>query len=113
MRTLSLVCLVFAIANLTCTPVRAQGKLSTQVFSGIVSHVSNVNIKVTNPKTKQSLSFLVVPEFDQIFSPDGKTTYRMTAIKPGEYIRIYYDQRLLGQRRADRVLLFTQMNAAR
>ena len=113
MKRLSLAFLVFAITSLTFTPVHAQGKLSSASFLGIVNHVSHANIKVTDPKTKQSLSFLIVPRFDQIFSIDGKTTYRMKSIKPGQYVKIYYDQRMLGQRRADRILLLTQNNAVK
>lgn len=111
MRTFSLFILVFAIASLTVAPVQAKGKVGTATFSGTVNHVSDNNIKVTDPKTKQTLSFLIVPKFDQIFSSDGKTTYQMKAIKPGQYVKVYYDQKLLGQRHADRILLLTQSNA--
>ena len=44
------------------------------------------------------------------FSPDGKTTYQMKAIKAGQYVKIYYDQKMLGQRHADRILLLAQNN---
>jgi len=104
---------MFAVASLTVSAVHAQGKQSSTTFSGIVNHVSDANIKVTDPKTKQTLSFLIVPKFDQIFSTDGKTTYQMKAIRPGQYVKIYYDQRMIGQRRADRILLLTQHNAIR
>lgn len=113
MKTLSLLFLVFAFTSLTAVPVRAQGKVGTATFSGIVDHVSENNIKVTDPKTKQSLSFLIVPKFDQIFSSDGKTTYQMKAIKPGQYVKVYYDQKMLGQRHADRILLLAQSNAVK
>lgn len=108
-----LVLLAFAVANLTVSPVHAQGKQSSATFTGIVNHVSDANIKVTDPRTKQTLSFLIVPRFDQIFSADGKTTYQMKAIKPGQYVKIIYDQRMIGQRRADRILLLTRNNAIR
>lgn len=113
MRVLLLTFLVLAITGLAFTPVHAQGKLNSASFSGIVDHVSEGNIKVADPRTRQTLSFLIVPRFDQIFSPDGKTKYRMKAIKPGQYVKIYYDQRMMGQRRADRILLLTQNNTAR
>jgi hypothetical protein len=45
-----------------------------------------------------------------VFSADGKTTYQMKAIKAGQYVKVYYDQRALGQRHADRILLLTQHN---
>lgn len=113
MKVLSLLALVFAIMGLTLVPAHAQGKVGTASFSGIVNHVSDNNIKVTDPKTKQTLSFLIVPKFDQVFSADGKTTYQMKAIKPGQYVKVYYDQKMLGQRHADRILLLSQSNAVK
>lgn len=80
--------------------------------SGIVSHVSDNNIKITDGTGKQ-LSFLIVPKFDQVFSEDGKSTYQMKRIKAGQYVKVYYDQKLLGQRHADRILLLTQHNAVK
>jgi hypothetical protein len=103
----------FAITSLTTAPVSAQGKVGSATFSGIVIHVSNNNIKVMDPKTKQSLSFLIVPKFDQVFSADGKTTYQMKAIKAGQYVKVYYDQKFLGQRHADRILLLAQNNSVK
>jgi hypothetical protein len=113
MRTVSFFLLTFAIAGLAFAPAPAQNKVGTATFSGIVSHVSANNIKVTNPKTKQMLSFLIVPKFDQVFSSDGKTTYQMKAIKPGQYVKVYYDQKLFGQRHADRILLLKQGNTVK
>jgi hypothetical protein len=79
-------------------------------FSGIVDHVSADNIKVTDTKHAKSLSFLILPKFDQVFSSDGKTTYQMGDVKAGQYVKIYYDQKALGARHADRILLLTQGN---
>lgn len=106
MKVLSIVLLALAVTGLTLDPARAQGKLDSTAFEGIVDHVSNANIKVTDPQTKQTLSFLIAPKFNQIVSPDGKRTYLLKDIAPGRFVRIYYDQRLLGQRRADRIVLF-------
>jgi len=113
MRTFSFFFLVFALTSLAFLPAHAEGKVGSATFSGIVNHVSDDNIKVTDPKTKQTLSFLILPKFDQVFSSDGKTTYQMKAIKPGQYVKIYYDQKMLGQRHADRILLLSQSNAVK
>jgi hypothetical protein len=51
-----------------------------------------------------------VPKFDQVFSSDGKTTYQMRAIKAGQYVKVFYDQKFIGQRHADRILLLRQNN---
>jgi hypothetical protein len=85
-------------------------KAGSEIFTGIVIHVSTNNIKVQNPKTKESLSFLLVPHFNQVFSSDGKTTAQMSAIKPGGYVKIYYDQKAFGVKHADRILVLNQAN---
>lgn len=74
------------------------------VFIGQVSHVSTDNIKVTN-NSGQTLSFLLVPRFNQIFSSDGKATKQMTDIHNGDYVKVYYDQKALGARHADKIFL--------
>ena len=113
---------LFAVV-LTLAPANAQRRAGTLTFSGVAKHVSENNIKVTDPKTEETRSFLIMPNFDQIFSFDGRAMhqiraimpgqYVMQAILPGQYVRIYYDQKLLGQRRADRILLFSQRSAPR
>jgi hypothetical protein len=101
-----------AIVAIALAPIGAQaeGKVGSATFSGIVNHVSSNNIKVTDNRSHQSLSFLILPKFDQVFSADGKTTYQMRAIKAGQYVKVYYDQKMLGSRHADRILLLTQGN---
>ena len=84
--------------------------LKSSTFYGITLHVSSSNIKVEDPKTKQTLSFLILPKFDQVFSADGKTTYQMSKIKAGQYVGIVYDQSALGARHADKIYLLTNAN---
>ena len=110
MKRLSSIFLAAAIALVAFAPIGATAKARSASFSGIVNHVSTDNIKVTNNKTHQSLSFLILPKFDQIFSGDGKTTYQMKALKAGQYVKVYYDQKMLGARHADRILLLTPGN---
>jgi hypothetical protein len=102
---------MFALPILTIAPASAAAKVGSATFSGIVDHVSSNNLKVTDSASNQSLSFLIVPKFDQVFSGDGKTTYQMKAIKAGQYVKVYYDQKFLGQRHADRILLLRQNNS--
>lgn len=83
---------------------------TTSTFYGIIVHVSANNIKVQDPKTKQVLSFVLVPKFDQVFSADGKTTYQMSKVKPGQYVGIIYDQKALGVRHADKIYLLNNAN---
>ncbi|MFY9780103.1 MAG: hypothetical protein WAJ85_06295 [Candidatus Baltobacteraceae bacterium] len=111
MKSLSSLLLAAAVTSAAFTPIGAQAGGRSADFSGIVDHVSDNNIKVTDPRSHSTLSFLIVPKFDQVFSADGKTTYQMKAIKAGQYVKVYYDQKFLGQRHADRILLLRQNNS--
>ena len=87
-----------------------QAVLAASTFYGITVHVSTNNIKVQDPRTKQTLSFEILPKFDQVFSADGKTTYQMKDVKAGQYVGIIYDQRALGMRHADKIYLLNNAN---
>ena len=52
----------------------------------------------------------ILPHFDQIFSPDGKTTYQMKDIHEGHYVGIIYDQKALGVRHADKIYVMNNAN---
>ena len=84
--------------------------MTNSTFYGITVHVSSQNIKVQDPRTKQTLSFMLVPKFDQVFSADGKTTYQMGKVKAGQYVGIIYDQKALGIRHADKIYLLNNAN---
>lgn len=101
--------LAVAIAPAWALP-QATFAATTSTFYGITRHVSSDNIKVEDPKTKQTLSFIIVPKFDQVFSADGKTTYQMRAIKGGQYVGIIYDRKGLGVLHADKIYLLTNSN---
>jgi len=84
--------------------------LAASTFYGTVQHVSDTNIKVYNPSSHQTLSFEIVPHFDQLFSGDGKTTYQMKELKPGRYVGIIYDQSAFGMRHADKIYILNSAN---
>jgi len=96
-----------AAAAMVLTP---QLVLAANTFYGITVHVSSNNIQVEDPKTKQTLSFELLPKFDQVFSADGKTTYQMKNVKAGQYVGIIYDQKALGVRHADKIYLLNNAN---
>jgi len=87
-----------------------QVALAASTFYGITVHVSTNNIKVKDPRTNQTLSFELVPKFDQVFSGDGKTTYQMKAVTPGKYVGIIYDQKAFGVRHADKIYILNNAN---
>jgi hypothetical protein len=96
--------------TLLCALPQPAFAITTSTFYGITLHVSTSNIKVEDPKTKQVLSFAILPKFDQVFSADGKTTYQMGKIKAGQYVGIIYDQKALGVRHADKIYLMNNAN---
>lgn len=97
---------LFCAAAITeaVTGTLVPAKADTNIWTGQVVHVSTTNIKVENREGQQTLSFLVVPHFKQVFSDDGKTTYQMAALKPGAWVTVYYDQDALGARHADKIV---------
>src|SRR6202451_199835 len=101
---------VAALAIVTLLAWMPQAALAASTFYGLTGHVSTNNIKVQDPRTKQTLSFTVVPKFDQVFSANGKTTYQMSAVKAGQYVGIIYDQKALGARHADKIYLVDNAN---
>ena len=73
------------------------------VFSGRLVHVSFDNIKVRS-RQGEVLSFLIVPRFRKIFGSDGKTTVQLQDLRDGDRVRVYYDQKALGARHANRIV---------
>jgi hypothetical protein len=90
--------------------VAPSAAFAASTFYGITTHVSINNIKVLNSQSHQELSFEILPKFDQIFSADGKSTYQMKDIKPGQYVGVIYDQKALGVRHADKIYLMNNAN---
>lgn len=82
----------------------------TNNYYGEVVHVSADNVKVYDPHAKQTLSFLIAPSFDQVFSDNGKATYQMKDLKHGQYVRVVYDQKALGIRHADKIFILNNAN---
>jgi hypothetical protein len=82
-----------------------------EIFNGIVRHVSAENIKVYDPKTQKTVGFLLDPKFHNVFKKGGKTT-ELSTIAPGQYVKVYYDRKLLGAAHADRIYLLDQSNNA-
>ncbi len=103
----SLPALVFIAAALL-PQLALAGK--TNNFYGEVVHVSVDNVKVYDPKGHQTLSFVLTPKFDQVFSANGKTTYAMKDLKHGQYVRVVYDQKALGMRHADKIYILNNAN---
>ncbi|MBV8282056.1 MAG: hypothetical protein JO347_08340 [Candidatus Eremiobacteraeota bacterium] len=46
-----------------------------------------------------------MPKFKNIWSEDGKTTYQMSYLKPGMKVQVTYDQKALGARHADKIVV--------
>jgi hypothetical protein len=98
-----------AMLSVPFAPAVAAEKAGSQVFQGLVEHVSSDNLKVTDPKSSKTISFLLVPRFNKVFKSHGKTM-QQTSLHNGQYVKVYYDQKLLGRPHADRVLILNDAN---
>jgi len=102
---------IMALLSVPLLPVSAAEKAGSQVFQGLVDHVSSNSLKVTDHKSNKTVSFLLVPRFNQVFKSHGKTM-QQTSLHNGQYVKVYYDQKLLGRPHADRVLILNDSNVA-
>jgi hypothetical protein len=96
---------VAMMAGLSAIGIPAAQALTTQVYTGTIVHVSTENVKVESSDKAETVSFLLVPKFKQVFSSDGKTTVQMSALKPGTPVKVYFDQTALGARHADKIVI--------
>jgi hypothetical protein len=99
--------LVFAVAVASAS---AAVKAGSQVYYGLVKHVSTTDLKVYDPKTKKTMGFVLVPRFGNVFKSDGRTPSALNNISAGDYVKVYYDQKFLGAFHADRILILSQHN---
>jgi len=84
-----------------------------KIWVGYIVHVSTDNIKVIDTGGTQTVSFLILPKFKQVFSADGKTTYQMAQIKRNMLVKVYYDRNLLGQAHADKIFVLNGLGAVK
>jgi len=83
-------------------------RVGSSWVEGTLVHISASNIKVKDDRTGKELGFALVPHFDRVFSSDGKTTYQMSSLHSGQLVKVFYDQKLLGLRHADRILVLNR-----
>src|ERR1700684_2637848 len=105
---LGLTALPLGTMLLSAPPAEA-AKVGSSWVEGTLVHISTSNIKIKDDKTGKELSFALVPHFDQVFSSDGKSTYQMKSLHSGQLVKVYYDQKFLGMRHADRILVLNRM----
>lgn len=77
--------------------------IKTSTFVGRVVHISADNIKVQNA-SGQTMSFLIVPRFNGLSTKDGKPA-QMNTLHTGMPVTVVYDQKALGIRHADRIMI--------
>ena len=97
-RALAALLMTLAVAM----PLAGQA-MTEGVFRGRVVHITANNIKVRSA-SGETLGFVLVPHFGKIFHSDGKTTVDQKLIHVGDRVSVYYDQKALGIRHADRII---------
>jgi hypothetical protein len=80
---------VLVMMVLVLVPLRA----SAGTLLGTVMHVSTTDLEVKGQDGK-TVRFVLVPQFNRIFSKDGKTTVQMTRLKPGTPVTVNYTDTL-------------------
>jgi hypothetical protein len=80
------------------------------VFNGIVRHVSTDNIKVYDPRSRKTMGFVLPPHFSNVFKKGHSKTEYLATIAPGQYVKVYYDRKLLGAARVRSIYLLDQAN---
>jgi hypothetical protein len=104
--------LVAAVAFANAGAASASVKAGSQVAEGLIKHVSSTNVSIYNPRTKQSEGFVIVPRFGNVFKADGRTPKQVSDLHNGQYVKVYYDQKMLGVMHADRILIMQDNNMA-
>ena len=94
-------------AGLSLTSPALAGGASSQ-FYGTVTHVSESNIKVKDPQNGQELGFVLTPHFNHLFWKNGKNA-QMKFLQTGTPVEVIYDQKALGIRHADKVILLRSL----
>jgi hypothetical protein len=86
----------------------------TGVMYGTVQHVSSDNIKIRDQATGKTMGFLLTPHFNNIFTKEGhKATAQQAFLRPGTPVEILYDQKDLGQRHADKIIVLERLPHSR
>ncbi|MGH7661210.1 MAG: hypothetical protein ACRENA_09905 [Vulcanimicrobiaceae bacterium] len=80
----------------------------TGTMYGTVQHVSSNNIKIRDQATGQTMSFLMTPHFNSVFTKDGKTA-QMKFLRNGTRVEVLYDQHMLGTRHADKIIVLDRL----
>ncbi len=97
----------FPLASTVTAPASA-AKVGSAWVEGTLVHVSTDNIKVKDDNTGKVLGFVIVPRFGAVFKSDGSTPVDMKTLHSGQLVKVYYDQKLLGARHADRILVLNR-----
>jgi hypothetical protein len=88
-------------AILVLPPVAAEA--ATQTMIGVVTHVSTTDLTVRD-RSGQTIRFRSLPSFRNVFSKDGRSTYQMSALRPGTPVTVFYT-RVLGVPHASKILI--------
>lgn len=88
-------------ATMASASLPAQAKVS-QTFYGRVVHVSETNIKVQDPASGQTMSFVYVPGVSIV--EDTGNPEQMKDVHTGEPVKIVYDTTVLGARHLDQIV---------
>lgn len=89
-------------ATFASASMPAQAKVS-ETFYGRIVHVSENNLKVQDPATGKTMSFVFVPGAAKIVEDTGNPE-KMADVRTGEPVKVVYDTTVLGARHLDQIV---------
>jgi hypothetical protein len=106
-RTLLLAAAFALLPGLVLGAARPGAAALAQIESieGRLVQISVVSIGIVDRTTGKTVHFLLDPHFEEAFAAGGKTPIPMERIRIGNRIRVFFDQKFAGTRRAERIEL--------
>ena len=74
-------------------------------IEGRVIHISVSSISVVASHSGAVAPFHLEPYFADVFTPNGKTEIPISRVHVGSIVKVFYDTRFTGTRRAERIEL--------
>jgi hypothetical protein len=96
-----------ALALGSALPVVASAAQPSTLY-GIVQHVSATNLKIQDPKTGHTYTFLTTPQINAVTGPSAGTKQQRT-LHAGQYVQVLYSH-FLGAMKARHVKVLDNSN---
>lgn len=90
------------------TLVLAAALSNITTVEGRVVQLSVVSISVVGSTSGKVMPFHLEPYFANVFTPGGKTEIPISRVRIGSIVKVFFDTKFTGTRRAERIELLRQ-----